>query len=126
LGLIGSFSVCALLLAAVGVYGVTSYAVARRTHELGIRIALGATPRDALALIVRHALILASTGIILGALGALLLTRLFAKLLYATSPTDAAVFVGVPAILLVVAVVASYLPARRAARVDPAVALRAE
>jgi putative ABC transport system permease protein len=126
LGLIGSFSVCALLLAAIGVYGVTSYAVARRTHELGIRIALGATPRDALALVVRHALTLATAGIIVGAVSALLLTRLVTKLLYATSPNDVAVFVGVPAMLLVVAVVASYLPARRAARVDPTVALRAE
>jgi hypothetical protein len=87
-------------LAAIGVYGVTSYAVSRRTHELGIRIALGATPRDALALVVRHALILASSGIAAGALSALLLTRLVAKLLYATSPTDVAVFVGVPAMLL--------------------------
>ena len=115
-----------LVLATIGVYGVISFAVARRRRELGIRLAIGARPGEVLALILRQGLTLASIGIVLGLVSALGLTRFAASLLYGVTPTDPATFVAVPGILLAVAVLACLLPARAAARVDPVDVLRSE
>jgi putative ABC transport system permease protein len=124
--LFGSFSLLALLLASVGIFGVSSYVVGQRTHEIGIRMALGARRLDILRLILGSAGKLALSGVLIGFLCALALTRLMAGLLYGVSPNDPLTFVVVPAILIFVAMLASYLPARRAAKVDPLVALRYE
>ncbi|HEY6661140.1 MAG TPA: FtsX-like permease family protein, partial [Pyrinomonadaceae bacterium] len=121
---LGGFAALALALAAVGIYGVMSYAVAQRTHEIGIRIALGAGLGNILRLIVGNALWLATTGILLGAAGAFGLTRLMKSLLFGVVPTDIPTFIIVSLSLLVVALMASYLPARRATKVDPLEALR--
>jgi putative ABC transport system permease protein len=123
---LGGFAALALALAAVGIYGVMSYAVAQRTHEIGIRIALGARLGNILRLIVGNALWLAITGILLGAVGAFGLTRLMKSLLFGVVPTDLPTFIVVCLSLLVVALLASYLPARRATKVDPLEALRAK
>ena len=123
---LAAFATLALALAAVGIYGVMSYVVAQRTHEIGIRIALGAGVRNILRLILGNALWLASAGILLGAAGAFALTRLMKSLLFGVAPTDLLTFVVVCVALGVVALVASYLPARRATKVDPLVALRKE
>jgi predicted permease len=122
--LMGGYAALALLLAAVGLYGVTSYAVTQRTREIGLRMALGAEPADVLRVVLRRGFALAGLGLVLGLLGSLALGRVIATLLYATKPTDALTLVAVTAVLLAVAGVASYLPARRATRVDPTVALR--
>ncbi|MES2124854.1 MAG: ABC transporter permease [Gemmatimonadota bacterium] len=124
--LLGSFAVVALTLAAVGVYGVMSYAVSRRSHEIGIRMALGADPAKVRRDILRRGLLVAMAGAAVGVFGALLFTRAMATLLYGVTPGDPLTFVVVPAILALVALVASYLPARRATRIDPLVALRLE
>lgn len=124
--LLGTFAAIALVLAAAGVYGVTSYLVAQRTRELGIRVALGAAPRSLPALVVRRSAAVALVGTVLGLLGALALTRLLATLLSGVSPTDPAVFAAVAAGLVAIALIASYLPARRATRVDPLIALQSE
>lgn len=124
--LLGIFASLALILASVGVFGVINYSVAQRTHEIGIRLALGAQRSDVFKLIVGHGLLLTLVGVIIGALGALALTRLIARLLFGVTPTDVATFVSVSVLVIVVAAVASYLPARRATRVDPLVALRYE
>ena len=124
--LLGSFSVLALLLAVIGIYGVTSYSVLQRTHEIGIRMALGARAGDVMRLFVGYGGTLALVGILLGFVGALSLTRFLRSMLFGVQPTDAATFVGVAALLLVAALAACYIPARRAMRVDPTVALRHE
>ena len=124
--LLGIFAAVALLLAAVGIYGVMSYAVSRRTHEIGIRVSLGANPADVVLLVVRQGMALALIGSAAGIVGALGLSRLMKSLLYGVNPIDPVVFLGVTILLLVVAMAASYLPARRAMRVDPMIALRYE
>jgi len=123
---LGAFAVLALALAAVGIYGVMSYVVAQRTHEIGIRIALGARLENILLLVFKNALRMTIAGIFLGAVGAFALTRLMKSLLFGVMPTDVPTFVVVCLSLLVVALVACYLPARRATKVDPLVALRFE
>jgi putative ABC transport system permease protein len=124
--LLGIFASVALVLAMIGVFGVINYSVAQRTHEIGIRLALGAQRRDVFRLVVGQGLVLAVIGVGLGAAGAVALTRLIAGLLYGVSPTDGPTFVLVALIVTVVAGLACYLPARRATRVDPLVALRYE
>ena len=120
------FAALALALAAVGLYGAMSYSVAQRTHEIGIRMALGAEPWDVLRLVLAEAAALSAAGITIGLAGALLLTRLLATQLYAIRPTDLPTFVAIPLLLAAVALVAAWLPARKASKVDPMIALRCQ
>jgi putative ABC transport system permease protein len=124
--LIAVFAGLGLVLSAIGIYGVMHYAVAQRTHEMGIRIALGAGGAHVLWLVIGEGLRLALIGVAAGLLGALQLTGVMARLLFEVSSTDPTIFAIVPVVLAMVAVLASYLPARRASKVDPIVALRYE
>jgi ABC-type antimicrobial peptide transport system permease subunit len=123
--LLGVFASVALLLAVIGIYGVMAFSVAQRTQELGIRRALGAQPTDILRLVLRRGLALALAGIAIGAAGAFALTRILSSLLFHVTPTDPAAFLAIAGLFLLVALAASYLPARRATRIDPMSALRA-
>ncbi len=122
--LIALFSLLALLLSGVGIYGLMHYFVAQRTNEIGVRMALGARYGSVLALVLRQGLTLAATGALLGILGAFALTRLLASLLYNTAPADPLIFLSAPVVLLLVALLACWIPARHAARIDPVTALR--
>jgi len=124
--LLSAFAALALLLTAIGIFGVMAQAVAQRTPEIGIRMALGAQPRDVLGLVLRHAAAVTAAGIVIGAGVALLLTRLLTAMLYGVEPGDPATFVSVACLLGVIALVAGYIPAHRATRVDAIATLRAE
>jgi ABC-type antimicrobial peptide transport system permease subunit len=124
--LLGIFAVVALLLASIGIYGVLAYIVSQQTHEIGIRLALGAEPRRVFGLVVGRGARLAALGAAIGVAGAIALTRLMRGLLYSVSPTDPLTFVAVVTLLLSVALAACWIPARRAMKVDPIVALRYE
>lgn len=121
-----AFSILAFVMASIGVYGVINYLVIQRTREFGIRMSMGATQTDVLRLVLRRAAALIGAGAFLGVAGAVLLVRFITKLLFQTAPVDPLTFAAVPVVLAIVALTASYVPARRATRVDPMIALRYE
>jgi putative ABC transport system permease protein len=120
------FAALACVLAAVGLFGVVSYTVTRRTREIGVRVALGALDGDVRALVVRQGMLPALAGLVAGCIIALFATRVIASLLYGVTPRDALAFAGAALVLTATALAACYIPARRATRIDPMVALRAE
>ena len=124
--LLGVFAGVALVLATIGIYGVMAYLVNQGTRELGIRIALGATQRDILQLVVRQGMTLAVSGVGIGLAGAFLLTRLIRSLLFGVEATDPLTFAGISLLLALIVLLASYIPAQRAARIDPMVSLRCD
>jgi ABC-type antimicrobial peptide transport system permease subunit len=124
--LIGLFGLLALALTAVGLYGVISYSVAHRTREIGVRMALGAQSRDVLKMVMREGAALIAAGAMIGLAGAWAATRLIKGFLYGVSPTDPLTFIGIVILLIFVALTACYIPARRATKVDPMVALRCD
>jgi ABC-type antimicrobial peptide transport system permease subunit len=124
--MVGLFAIAALLLGAVGIYGVMAYLVSQRTQEMGVRIALGASAGSVLGLVVRRGPAMAATGAVIGVGAAVWATKPLASLLYGVSPTDPVAYVSVPLAFLVVAVLASYFPARRATRIDPITTLRGD
>jgi putative ABC transport system permease protein len=124
--LFSAFAGVALLLSAIGLYGVISYSVTQRTHEIGVRMALGAEAGRVLSMVLRQGAILLTTGLILGFASALALGRFLQKMLYSVSPTDLETFLIVGTVLSAVTLLATYIPAQRASRVDPMIALRYE
>jgi len=124
--LTGAMGLLGLILAVVGVYGVASYAAAQRTQEIGIRMAIGATPRDILKLVLRQGLIIVAIGLLAGLAAAFVGTRLLADLFYGVAPSDPLTYAVVATLLLTVALLANWIPARRATRVNPVIALRFE
>lgn len=126
LSLIGTFAAAALLLAALGLYGVVSYSAAQRTNEIGIRMALGARENDVLKMVVGQGMTLAAIGVVIGLIGAYALTHLMSKLLFGVSATDPLIFVTIAGLLALIALIASYIPAHRASKIDPVIALRYE
>ena len=124
--LFSTFALLALVLGSIGIYGIVSYAVTQRTQEIGVRMALGARAGDILHLILKHGVVLVLSGVVIGIAGAFALTRFLASLLFGVTPTDTLTFVIVSVIFFLIAMIASFIPARRATKVDPLVALRYE
>jgi ABC-type antimicrobial peptide transport system permease subunit len=123
---LGAFSLMALLLAAIGIYGVLACSMAERTHEIGIRMAIGASKQSIVGMVLRRTLLLAGAGVAFGALGAVAVTRVLKTFLFEVKPTDPVTFTVVASLLMAVAFLAGWIPARRASSVDPVIALRCD